>query len=786
MKDEKQLSAAIKREISNALGGDTDGELSSVRASAWDYFLGEKVDVAAPEGQSGYISHDLAEVMDWIMPEVIRALGSGEEGVEFASMGEQDDRQAELESSAVAYTFFRENPGILVLHDWLQETFLAKVGYVKCYWDDTPEYETKTFPEVDEAGKASLVMQGWEITSEELAEYETPMGAVQLYEIEAKRETSKGHLVIEHLNSDETLVNSDHRKVSVQDARFVAHRRELTRSELVEMGVKKSIVDDLPTYEHEDDEEDISRYHISDEYNDDHEAVEPSQEKVMVTEGSWLADLDEDGVSERHEFLFAGGKVLEIEESEDVNIIAMASMPLAGKHLGRSLYDKVKDIQELKTAIMRQRINNHFLVNNARVEVVRGKVTISDLLNNRAGGIIRVKEPGMMREIQTPILGPEAQAFSEYVDKIREERTGVGPEIVTELGELANSTAWGIERLMAKKEELVGLILAILRATGFNELFEHIHKILRENADGPMLFQVEDQWVQQDPRQWPKRKAVPPQTWSGMGDKIQRQKVLQTMVGMQEKLAASEKFSWMVSAEEVFKTVNDFTSASGMKARDYVIDPQSPKGQMALMQHQQMMAQQSQDGDILANAEKVKGEYQMQMKMLESQTKQQIEGMKQQLTAVTNEKDFTIQQLNSQIKAMEAAQKDATNRDKIALDEMNNQRKAELDQQRMDLDEAKTNANLDIEKYRIDKGAETQLLLKQMEIEADAAQSEKAAETAKQGMDSNPTPGDKGGSKGGSQSAPVINIVQGGKKRVRVQRNEDGSLEGTAEDVDDE
>ena len=641
--NETELSAAIQRELDNALGSE-DGELSTIRAKAWDYFLGEPRG-DEKTGRSQVISTDLAEVLDWVMPEVLRALASGENAAEFAAHGEQDEDQAELETKAVNHIFFKQNNGLLTLHDWFQEALLQKTGYVCVWWDDRPEYETSDLEGlVDQEIAAYEADENTEITRHEVYQDETV--GLDLHDISIRTRTKKGRLRVECVPSNEARVNSDHRDVTLQTARFAGRQRQVPASELVEMGYDRDLVDSLPTYDDTaDDEEEIAREHVSDEQDWDDEPSDPSQRKIMFTEAYWLVDMDDDGISERRLVHYAGHKFLQNEEVDRVGLIAITGMPLANKHLGRSLYDKIKQIQDIKTALWRQVIDNLFLVNNSRHAVVESEVSISDLLTSRPGGIVRQKRPGMIEPLKTPQIGPEAFTFLEYLDKAREERTGVGPEVVSELGQLANTTAWGIERLMAKKEELIGLMVAIMRSTGVNELFEVMHAILRENAEDPLDLPIDGKWEQVSPKQWPVRTAVPPVTWSGMGDRIEKQKTLQYIMSLQEKAAQYPLTAFMVTPENLYEAADDFVRTSGMQGvGQYLIDPRSPEGAKARQVHQVLMQQQEQRQDpqiqALAQVEEIRGQYKAQIEQLRELNKREMELLKAQMAKEKSDREY--------------------------------------------------------------------------------------------------------------------------------------------------
>jgi hypothetical protein len=81
---------------------------------------------------------------------------------------------------------------------------------------------------------------------------------------------------------------------------------------------------------------------------------------------------------------------------------AICPMPIPHKFYGMSIADTVKDIQLIKSTIMRNLLDNMYLTNNARYAVLAGQVELDDLLTSRPGGIVRMRAPGAVTALPTP------------------------------------------------------------------------------------------------------------------------------------------------------------------------------------------------------------------------------------------------------------------------------------------------------------------------------------------------------------------------------------------------
>jgi hypothetical protein len=57
--------------------------------------------------------------------------------------------------------------------------------------------------------------------------------------------------------------------------------------------------------------------------------------------------------------------------------------------------------------------------------VVEGQVNIDDVLDGTAGGIIRMRQQGMIQPITGTPVGGEVRPLMDYIDSIKEQRTGM-------------------------------------------------------------------------------------------------------------------------------------------------------------------------------------------------------------------------------------------------------------------------------------------------------------------------------------------------------------------------
>jgi hypothetical protein len=131
------LKALIDGEIASALG--YVGKLSAQRQKALYYYHGEaKLELAPPEvdGRSSVVSTDVSDVVEWIMPQLVKIFAGSDEAVAFSATNAQGEAAAEQATAYCNYVFYRQNKGFQILHNWFKDALIEKAGIVKIWWQE--------------------------------------------------------------------------------------------------------------------------------------------------------------------------------------------------------------------------------------------------------------------------------------------------------------------------------------------------------------------------------------------------------------------------------------------------------------------------------------------------------------------------------------------------------------------------------------------------------------------------------------------------------------------------
>lgn len=581
-----ELLAKIKNEERNSLDYFA-GSLADERAENMELYLGDKTrELAAVEGRSSVVSMDVQEAVESMMPYLMKVFCSGDEVVKFNPVSAEDVPQAEQETDYVNHVIVNQNNFFLVATQWFKDALINKNGYVKYWWDESEtvteeRYEGLTDAEfqmlladpsvepieheyepLENTPEAQALIEAAEEGDEQASALVAQMP--MLHEVKVKVHNTKGRVRIEPCPPEEVLVSADERSLDPNSVRFLEHRQWKTISELREMGydVEDDIADDSSTLflstewlsRNEYAEEDIGR-----------DVGTGAMRRVVYREVYLMVDYDGDGIAERRMICLVGDKILENETADIVPFANITPYIMPHKHIGRALADYVKDIQVIKSVIMRNVLDNFYASNNGRW-AISNKVNLDDLLVSRPGGIVRVEgSPGseIMPLVQSPI-GNAAFPLMEYLDTNKENRTGITRYNQGLDANSLNKTASGISQIMSAAQAKQELIARTFAETGVKQLFSGIHKLILQHAKEQEMVRLRNQWVPVDPRQWKTRTDMTVSVGLGTGNKQEMLVQIMQILQVQEKALALG----IATPQNIYESCIELTKNAGFKDGD--------------------------------------------------------------------------------------------------------------------------------------------------------------------------------------------------------------------------
>ena len=633
--DEGKVKSIIENEIDNAIGY-LDSETTEDRTRALEYYLRQPYGNER-EGRSSIVTGEVAEAIDGALPQLMRVFTTTEDIVYFEPKSQDDEESAKQATDYCNWAFYRDNDGLIILHNWFKDALLQKVGVVKSYWDQKTDVTKEEYKNLTEDELALLLSdQSLKVVKQEIeyTEMSDMMGnVIQIpsYEVYVQRTEESGQVKIENVPPEEFLIAKSAR--NIEEANFVAHRRLMTRSELVAIGYDQKVVDDLASYNDlEFSSERIARF-PNGEQPDQNNSLDFSMETVEVYECYIRIDEDDDGIAELRRIVYCGSEILEDEETDYVPFHSICPIPIPHKFFGQSLADRTMDIQLQKSTITRQSLDNLYLTNNARVGYVDGQVNVDDLLNSTAGGVIRMKNPNALVPLTVQSTFGQAMPMLEYLDAVQAKRTGVSDsQAGLDPDVLSNVTATAVAAMMKSNSGKLELIARIFAETGVKSLFKGILHLLGKYQDKPRVVRMRGKYVQFDPRTWANQYDISVNVGLGSGDRDQKLAMLQMVLAKQEQIIQQYGASNpLVSIGQYRNTLAKFIESAGFKDANEFMNEITPEQNAALSQPQPPSPDaQAQVAEMLAQVEREK-----------TQAKAQIDAAKLDLERQTLEAEFT-------------------------------------------------------------------------------------------------------------------------------------------------
>lgn len=670
----EQLKAIVQAEIQNC-DGMMGSELSNQRAENLDYYNAKPFG-NEQAGRSSVVSPDVRDAVEWVMPTLMRIFTSGEDVVEFEPEEEKDILQAKQATAYANFIWNRDNPGFWNFYCWFKDALISKNGVVKIYYSKKDREKRERYSGLDDATFANLVNDPTVTVSEHTENVQQAimpdlrpnmppqMTAITTHDVVITKVDKCGRVCVEPMPPEEFLISKDAR--SIEDARLVGHRRKRTVSSLVEDGFDRNIVESLGSDDSPaggtgpvNDQEVIARDTVDESTDGSMVATNnPAMRTIWVSEVYVKVDMDGDGIAEMRKVTVAGpGYTLLRDEAWDAPrpFVNLTPVIMPHRFVGLALADLTKVYQLLRSTVLRQYLDNLYLSNNQREEVVASNIIEpSEALSHKPGQKIRVKAVGSIAPIIVPQIGSAAIEGLNYLDQLKENSTGVSARTQGLGQNQLHETAGGERMLMTAAMGKIELIARVFAETGVKDAFRLIHKLTCMYQDQPRTVRLTGQKFEPvDPSSWNADMDMRVSVGLGTGDKDQKMQAAMVIGAAQEKLAALG----MVSPQNFMETAEMLVNATGQKGVDRFFtmpDPSAPpkpdpevvkaetqakadmaktqqEGQIKTVQMQQDAAikQQGQQADAALAQQRMQAEFELKR----YQTDQELALKREQLAA---------------------------------------------------------------------------------------------------------------------------------------------------------
>ena len=559
------------------------------RIVASDYFNGKPFG-NEEDGRSQVVSRDVRDTIALMLPQIMRTFFGTQRVVEYQPRYPEDVPSSEQASDYVnAVVLGADNPtSFQTFYSIIKDALVKRVGIAKVDWERREEVEHEEYTGLDDQALEAL-MSDPDIEGSSLESYPDPsfkpppaesvspteapqqqqesMDAPMLHDVVIRRLSVEGSVVFESLPPEEFLI--DRRAKSVEEASIVAHRRYLTVSELVSMGYDFDEMLDLAGDDSEFDTnmEYLARHPLG-SYADSDEGGEANR-KVLYIEAYAKVDFGGSGITSLRKFCCAGNhhKLLHHSPVNDIPFVVFSGYPEPHFWRGQSVADLTMDVQLVKSSILRNMLDSLAKSIHPDTWLVEGQVNIDDALSNKVGKLVRTRSAGAIGELNKSFNGKEAFPMLDYMDRMKEDRTGMSKASMgLDPDALQSTEKSAVSATMASSQAQIELLCRVFAENGMKPLFKKILKLLHNHQEKARMVRLRNTWVPIDPRVWDIGMDVSVNVALGMGTTQERMQMLAGLAVKQEKILQEQgSTNPFVTNQQYHHTLSKMTELSGFK-----------------------------------------------------------------------------------------------------------------------------------------------------------------------------------------------------------------------------
>jgi hypothetical protein len=561
--DLDELQGIINMELTDAVSY-IDTDLSPIRAKGTEYYRGDLFGTEE-EGRSQVVAMEVRDTVSAMMPSLMRIFFSSENTVEFVPTGPEDVANAQQATDYCNFIFNSDNNGFLTTYATFKDSLVRKCGIMKCWWEEDETVRIEEYSGLDDQTLQILMQEQTDVMV--MNTYPDQMMG-QLHDVQIKRKIKGGRVRIMSVPPEELLL--DRRARSFDDSAIIAHRQMATVAQLIELGYDEDEVrENITSSDLDTNEEYLARQPVS-AFGVSAESANPMMERVLYVEAYLRVDYDMDGIPELRKVCCIGSGY-KIKRNLPASYIPFIDFPCDPEpHTSpleaMSIFDITHDLQEIKSEILRNTLDSLAQSIHPRTAIVEGQVNIEDVLNNETGAIIRMRAPGMVQPFSTPFVGQAAFPMLDYMDQLREDRTGMSKAAMgLNADALQSSTKAAVAATISASQGRIELISRIM-AEGMKKLFKSILFLVTTHQDKARMVRLRNEFVQIDPRAWDAAMDCSINIGMGNGDTNERVAALmQISAKQQEVLTQLGVVNPLVTPAQYSSTLRKIVELNGFK-----------------------------------------------------------------------------------------------------------------------------------------------------------------------------------------------------------------------------
>jgi hypothetical protein len=445
--------------------------------------------------RSNFTMSDVADTVYWAVPSLMKIFFGGQDVVSITPRTPDDTQHAEAMQVLCNWQIQKKNKGFLKFYRWILDALQLGHGITKIRWERI-EKEVET------------VVQ---MTPEELLDLDTQADQVKFVKAEElpdgtysvtvrEQKITKNQPILENVPVSEFAWLPD--ASDIRDLNFCMHKKLMTRSE-IEVMVKSGIFDKVDENKiagakySDFDKDELRQYQDPSSFtHDGASGLDPSRQQYWVQECFGKYDINDDNISESLIITVIGDQIIRVEENEmgRPHFAVLSPYPHQYELGGRTFDDLIGELQDIKVALMRQIIVNIANNNDRQAIVDQDAINPDDLRDNKR--FIRAKsregQPvgAFVSYMPESPTSPMAMPMVEYLDQVKENRTGITKYNQGMDSKSLNKTATGITAIMGAATQRLEMIARIFAETGVLDLFEILVEMNSRYIDNEQVVRL--------------------------------------------------------------------------------------------------------------------------------------------------------------------------------------------------------------------------------------------------------------------------------------------------------
>ena len=580
---QRQKLQRIRGLLMSCAGWDGD-EVASDRERAMNYYFqrprGDEV-----VGRSNVVDGSLSSMVEANLAQMMDAFENSNLAT-FKPTGEADDDQAALESIVVADMVMDDNNGYQEVAAAVKDALLVRNGVVKMWVESESQSETLELENATPEAIAELQQQAaLEVDVLEWNPNDDGVGFARIKVTGTIKDFTTEAIPLENF-----LYPKDWKKLDLQRVPFCAERHVEARSELIRRGFPRKKVMALKA--HSTDFKIDSQARNLRRYSNVSRFIDKMAENVEWFECYVLVDAGKGSV-ERRRISVAGTTISsELEDVPVSHVPYAAGSAFINPHrfTGVSLYDKLRQVQDINTGLTRASLDNaNSAIRNGRA-YLDGAVNEQDLSDGRPNKDIRVRRSvGDVRQaimsFDQPDLSGGLLKLMEFQRQTRTELGGASLELATGQMQMAGGRigSEGVDRAFSVMEQLAKHMTKNCATSLIRNMHLLAHQIIRENYDTPIEIYASGRWQSPTPSEWKPRRKVKVKIPMTPGERTRLQNALGRVLDAQFQLADQDMDDVLVNVGGFYKTLLDWCRAHDLEVPEqYWLDPLAEPQQQAL------------------------------------------------------------------------------------------------------------------------------------------------------------------------------------------------------------